>query len=69
MTLPDENVHYQARGGLDSLKTLRRTSQENIENSLKSSVKTPRKISHLLGVQPHHRDKPTYNTDLSSLSV
>ena len=65
MILPDENDPCQAREGLGSLRRLRRTFQENIENSLKSSVKTRGKISHLSRVQPHHRDKPTHNVDLS----
>ena len=41
---PDETGHYQAREGLGSREALQRTSQENIENSLKSSVKTPEKV-------------------------
>ena len=65
MTLPDETDHYQAREDLGFLRMLRRTSQGNIENSLKSSVKTRRKISHPSTVQPLRRDEPTHNTDLS----
>ena len=65
MTLPDENDHYQAQEGLGSLRTLRRTFQGNIENSLQSGVKTPRRISRLSGVQPHHRDKLIHSMDLS----